>query len=419
MRASRVATLTLLSGLLLLGVGERPARAGGADSYYQWLQSALVGTWRDLPAITTSATRAAELFLTQDWDVGAAGDISFIYEFINRAGGLMPIVFPVKPGEGAHPQIILFAPREGELEQNWEEVRACQRHGDRVIAFTRPGVLAQALDAGVRFEEVLSNHAAPHGGLFLASDGREWIVPTDRVGNMIALWTWIGEFVAACTRQGRMPTMWQSVMVPGARERNLKFRPHRLHTYPPVPVPPGWAGREYLRALRAHLLTLHYLEGSRLRLAAELALATRDQGHTLWAGGTGHSFTGLFGSPHDPALFQPVNTARWWDLRQLPDFQAGDLALCIGYDGPFAGPAYHHWAERARAAGVRLIWSFTDYRPELIASLPPNEFFINQRWTLGDALVQFPGYDVKLLPPSGILGEAVLWMIASEMLASN
>ncbi|NLO72966.1 MAG: hypothetical protein GX100_02505 [candidate division WS1 bacterium] len=419
MRADRTTTCVFLALVVLLGVGERPARAGGAAAYYQWLQTALIGVWEDVPQISASATQAAQLFVAHDWNLGAAGDISFIYEFINRAGGVMPIVFPVKPGEGEQPQIILFAPREDQLEQDWEQVRACQRHGDRVIAFVRPEILAQALAAGVHFDEALSNHAAPHGGLFLASDGQEWIVPTDRVGNIIALWAWIGEFVAACTRLGQMPTMWQSVMVPGARERNPKFRPHRFHTYAPVPVPAGWAAREYLRSLRSHLITLHYLEGSRMRLAAELALATSRQGHTLWAGGTGHSFTGLIGCPHDPGLFQPLNPARWWDMRKLPDFAPGDLALCIGYDGPFAGEAYHQWAERARAAGVRLIWSFTDYHPEVLASLPPDEFFINQRWALGDAVVPFPGYDVKLLPPSGVLGEAVLWMITAEMLASS
>ena len=35
--------------------------------------------------------------------------------------------------------------------------------------------------------------------------------PVDTVANIIELWTWTGEFVAACIRLGRMPVLYQSL----------------------------------------------------------------------------------------------------------------------------------------------------------------------------------------------------------------
>ena len=51
----------------------------------------------------------------------------------------------------------------------------------------------------------------------------------------------------------------------------------------------------------------------------------------------------------------------------------------------------------------------------MIAGLPPDELYIDQRWELGDGQVQLPGYDIKILPPSGVIELAILWMVEAEM----
>ena len=420
--AARGRRLVLVGVVLSLAAtgAAASAPAPSADAYYAWLQSALVGTWNDMPAITQSAEEAARLFVGQNYDLGTWRDTSFVFEFLNRAGGVMPIIFPVKPGEGAHRMIILYAPRENHLEEDWAALQAFEKHGDQVIMFTRRGVepgrngSPHGLRAGW-----IDNHAAPHGGLCLAPDGQTWVLPTDGVGNMIAMWTWVGEFVGACTRLGKMPTMWESVMAPGSIPRDNKFRKHRYQTTTPTPVAPGEGGSMYLRALRPALIDLHYLEAGHIRQVAELALAAKAQGHALYYAGAGHTFSGLQDVPHDPKLFAPSWEGTWWDMRKMPAYQPGDFVLCVGYDSPYEGPASKDWAARARAAGARLAWSFTDYHPELVAGLPPDEIFINQRWALGDALVQFPGYDIQVLPPSGVIAQAVLWMVEAEMLAGG
>ena len=49
-------------------------------------------------------------------------------------------------------------------------------------------------------------------------------------------------------------------------------------------------------------------------------------------------------------------------------------------------------------------------------SVLPGEMYINQHWAMGDSLVTVPGYDVKILPPSGVIEDAVYWSINAEML---
>jgi len=44
-----------------------------------------------------------------------------------------------------------------------------------------------------------------------------------------------------------------------------------------------------------------------------------------------------------------------------------------------------------------------------------DESFIDQHWKLGDAVVEVPGYDIKILPTSGVVTETILRMVESEI----
>ncbi|MBN1291494.1 MAG: hypothetical protein JXB48_06610, partial [Candidatus Latescibacteria bacterium] len=47
--------------------------------------------------------------------------------------------------------------------------------------------------------------------------------PLAGIANIINMWTYTAELVSACTRQGKMPTLWQSMFVPGAEARNERI----------------------------------------------------------------------------------------------------------------------------------------------------------------------------------------------------
>jgi hypothetical protein len=110
-----------------------------------------------------------------------------------------------------------------------------------------------------------------------------------------------------------------------------------------------------------------------------------------------------------------------FELKDDPGIAKGDFVFCVGYDRVFEGWYFHDATTRMRAAGATMAWSMTDYNNKLDAniapsSLPKGEIVIGQYWDLGDCVATVPGYDVKILPPSGVIAEAILYMTEAEML---
>jgi len=77
----------------------------------------------------------------------------------------------------------------------------------------------------------------------------------------------------------------------------------------------------------------------------------------------------------------------------------------LGSDGYFVWVGYvavplDLW-RAVRRAGAKAVW--------IVSPLPAEVDFeqfgdniINQRWPIGDGAVDIPGYDVRILPPSGV-----------------
>jgi hypothetical protein len=100
--------------------------------------------------------------------------------------------------------------------------------------------------------------------------------------------------------------------------------------------------------------------------------------------------------------------------------------LCIGVDRPLIGKPFGTWAEDARRSGVKLIWCFSTFSHDsegkvpadilaLRKKIPQGEPVIDQHWRFGDAVVQIPGSDLRILPTSGIISHAIFWAIGSQM----
>ena len=67
-----------------------------------------------------------------------------------------------------------------------------------------------------------------------------------------------------------------------------------------------------------------------------------------------------------------------------------------------------------RELGVRSAWilggrEVHDIFPE------PGEIHVDARWRFGDASLYIPGHDIKILPVSGVVMTATLWMVVAEV----
>jgi len=386
-------------GLFLFFAGALTAAAGddGTKLCYRQVDGGLQQLKKQLPAMTRSAELAADLYVNHDFGIAAFGDPGLVMEATGRAGGLMPLRGGnLKTADGKK-TVALFFPYRPELAAELAAAAKMRKNGAMIIVFGDAGVKEATEKAGLDLNNFMPTGAA-----------NSLAFPVDAVLNMAALWCWTGEFVAACTRLGKMPPLYQSYSVPGSRERAAKFNGLKFHAGTPQPIPPGTLGTQYLDDLMRRLAVLNKEESEHIAAAARLAREAIAAGHAVYWSGIGHALVGHARRIAATGRIQVLNDG-WNPLNPKLQLRPGDLVLFIGYDDPSAAPA-----DAVKKAGAELVWSLTDYKMKSNA-IPAGQIFINQRWELGDAVVTVPGYDIRILPPSGILAETILGMILADL----
>jgi hypothetical protein len=68
--------------------------------------------------------------------------------------------------------------------------------------------------------------------------------------------------------------------------------------------------------------------------------------------------------------------------------------------------------EQAKTMGVKLV--YCDVQPAQPPEPASHIAYIDPGWRLTDGCVTVPGYDIPILPASGVVQAAVFWTIASE-----
>jgi hypothetical protein len=347
--------------------------AAVVENYLSALHGAIAQTRSNLAPLANSADRAATDFAAGAnlWVAGRQAD--FIGEACGRAGGLMAIA-PLNQGIPVKHDVILYAvpgsPDAGDLKiiEQWQE------QGATVIRF------------------------GSRAGLY-----RDHF-PVDTVANVVDLWTWTGEFVAACTRLGRMPVLYQSYGLPGGPERGKKYQGKRFHDDLTIkPILAEVLGREYLDRIDHMLAKIGDTQMPKVLKAA--AWWGRAASAAIMV--TGHMFPRHAQDPRSLCPGTLVTVPAWEDKELLDVLHPPPLVLYVGYQF-----APRKLLDQAKALGVKLVyWDVQPAQPPEPAS---NILYINPGWPLADGCVAIPGYDVPILPASGVIQAAIYWTIASE-----
>ena len=66
----------------------------------------------------------------------------------------------------------------------------------------------------------------------------------------------------------------------------------------------------------------------------------------------------------------------------------------------------------AKERGIKLV--YTDVQPGQPAEPSDNILYIAPAWPLTDGCVSVPGYDIPILPASGVVQAAIYWTIVSK-----
>jgi hypothetical protein len=346
----------------------------GTEEYLSRLQTVVTETRGRLPQISKSAERGAAEFAVGGgiWAAGKQDD--FIDEACGRAGGLMAMA-PLGNRIPTNHDVILYAtvgePSEAELAtiDKWKAQGATP-----VVFASQAGLINQK-------------------------------VPVDTVDNVIELWTWTGEFVAACTRLGKMPVLYQSYGLPGGRERARKYEGKRFHEDLRIaPIAAGTLGSEYLNRVSRMFHSINKTQSAKISHAAQWWKAAPSSATLV----TGHMFPRHAQDARAPQLSTPVPVPAWDDKDPFSGEKPPAFVFYLGYQF-----TPQKLLDQSRAMGFNL--AYTCVRPANPIEPSKNIIYIDPAWPLADGCVEIPGYDVPVLPASGVVQAAIYWSLVLEL----
>ena len=235
--------------------------------------------------------------------------------------------------------------------------------------------------------------------------------PLISLQNLVVLWTFTGEIVAALTQVGRMPAMYQSVLVAGARDRNARFvgsRFHQTHQVPAMPL--GQVGGDYLDAIGGILRALIEEEAGAIDRVGAVGAQVLNAGHVIHAGMISHFPVYQYGAPGDPLYMRRLGRLDGESplVAELErELESGDLFFFLGY---YRRPTQAY--QVARWTGARIVEVITG---DGLDGSPQPDYVIRPKWPFGDAVTRVPGYDVEILPSSGIVQAAIYWAVVASI----
>jgi hypothetical protein len=376
------------------------ASGGPSAKMISTAHGALLKMRSDWKSREAAAEAAANRFLSGG-NLWIAGSIPlFDVEWTNRSGGLMPAAALKNIDNLTSADVLVYGSMMGSESDDLRFLGQARAKGALIVVFGT-GARSSSLRVSADF--------------FLAAD-----LPSDTplaaqiaaCVNVAHLWAFTGDLVAACTREGRMPTMWQSIKVPGSTERNRRIRPLKFHEPLPVgPVKPGVLGNDYLSGLSSSLKKLDTEVGS-IRDAGQIIRRAVESKHAVFHANLGHFEPARLLPPGFPIPLT-ILPAKEPEAEIRKTGTSGDALFIIWY---------HEMPTPLLAAaqdqGIRSI-CLAATNPFAPLDTSPADVYIDPQWVVGDALVEVPGYDVRILPPSAVLNSLVFFAVLSEALPSR
>lgn len=341
----------------------------------------------------------------------------FVAEACDRAGGLRRIQPVPLQGELSVLDVVLVATIELHPEEQFAQLSEYKKQGALIIVFGSKNSKIASLG-----DHLIDNGLEPGIVPVMEIAPGDTRGPIASIANVINLWTFTAEYVAAVTRQGKMPTLWQSMFVPGAAQRNKKIGDFMFHPDMRImPVEPGILGSQYVTAVKGFLSGIKSSELGKFEEAGKLIAETKSSGHKVVAGIIGHFMTSQRRMPGFPVdLFTIVENDYGDEQLKRSSLAQGDVWFHIGYSmTPVRELAY------AKEVDAKTICVFTPGPTDIGEGEPVTPdlsqvtVYIDPMWKHGDAVVEVPDYDTKILPPSGVVMSTCYWMIIGETLKAQ
>lgn len=389
----------LVGGFLLTAcITSNCSAESATDSYAQRVFELINKQRNAISRLSVSADLTAQAFLAGG-SFYLAGDNGWVSEGFSRAGGLLsasplPTLELFKRlGDGEQPLGVV--PQKGDVvwlsysSESYEvevtEAKNLEEKGCLVVSFgpqpqRMPPAFSHWIDSFTGWED------DPN---------------FTRMGNILSLWTLTGEVAANTARHDRTLAFYQSIVVYGALERNELY----INT-PPYKGTMFHAGIPQMKSVQAGVLAQTYLDyvATMLREIRTQELRTIVKvGQEIGRRASESRPAALMVSGH----LMPYAVSRDSKLFHYLDFwnDRKNLENLLGQDGYFVWIGYvavplDLW-HSARRAGASAVWIVSPL-PAEVDFRQFGDIVINQGWRIGDSAVEVPGYDVRILPPSGV-----------------
>ena len=375
--------------------------------YLATLLAGVEGLRPRLPAISEAADQVAGRLAADGRLLLASARPDFTSEGFIRSGGLMLAEeWTPETVLSANDAVILGwsgAPSDQELELLGE-----LRASGALIVGIGPASWAGA-DAQLGADLLLESEIPLSEAVTAPFGGESY--PLVSLQNLVVLWTFTGEIVAALTRIGQMPAMYQSVLVAGARDRNARFVGSRFHQTHQVPaLLPRQVGGEYLDAIGGILRVLIEEEAGVIDRVGAICAEVLNDGRVIHAGMISHFPVYQHGAPGDPLYMRRLarldgESPSVAELER--ELESGDLFFFLGY---YRRPTQAY--QVAHRAGTRIVEVISGDGSD---GPPQPDYVIRPKWPFGDAVTRVPGYDVEILPSSGIVQTAIYWAVVAAI----
>jgi hypothetical protein len=342
------------------------------ESYIARVERALELARQDLPITSKIADDAASCLIAGG-RLWATGQPALISEFTGRAGGFMMI----KDGRGK------------EMSRNDVII-----HFDGDGAGVPPEGAAMAITIGSNGS--IKNHA-------------EETALSQSLANAVAGWVFTGEFIAAVTRRGKMPVIYESIGAYTGNARIQQFKNGEVAYHEDMkilPAPAGLIGGKYVDIITAMLRRVDAEERDKLGQAASLVRQAKDANKALYMYSMGHLFPLEIEQTELGKMFKSAVWNAGFRMSPPPNdtYNAGDLAVHIGYQHP-----PRELLDRAAKAKAKVV--YVSVMPDRNFTNNPDAVWIDPMWDWTDACVPLEGYDVPLCAASGVVNGAIAWEI--------
>ena len=101
----------------------------------------------------------------------------------------------------------------------------------------------------------------------------------------------------------------------------------------------------------------------------------------------------------------------------MNDMDHDEAIASFHQEDTFAYMGYYSYPDQfvvaTRKAGMRSVWLQGGCESRYFIHRA-QEILIDCGWKQGDACIELPGYDILIIPPSGVVQTSALWMLVGE-----